>query len=590
MKSFRQYVTEEVKEAVFTFGRFNPPTTGHEKLLDAVTKVAGRNKYFVYASHSNDPKKNPLDYKSKVKFMRKMFPRHARNIILDTKARTVFDIVVKLYNDGFNKVTMVVGSDRVKQFQDLINRYNNVKGRHGFYNFDEINIVSAGERDPDADDVSGMSASKMRAAADANDYDLFVKGLPRGFKGAKDLFNAVRKGMGLKESHDFRKHIKLESVSEDREAYVAGELFKEGDVVEYKEQIGQVIMLGANYVMVESCDGERTREWISDVKLMERKDKETGQPQKYMSGIKKKDKKARDAHFERGAKMSDDDPKAYKPAPGDKDAKTKPSQYTKKYKQMFGEDVSQQQLNDLEKFGDRLLKKLNIDIEFTKHFADRMNDPRNKPAIKVQELQKLFKKIKKNKGKQIKQHGDTEAVLKDLQSDLNLPVVVNYDKNKDEFEVVNKTIMRKKNFRTTSPVLSYENYESSFEGVLVEDVKKALKNKSEKTGVAYGILKKVYDRGVAAWRTGHRPGTTPQQWGLARVNSFVTGGKTQKTTDADLWRKHKGIKEELEVSDGLGAWIDDFMKSNAPQFVGKSAKKKKKMAIAAFLDAGGKLE
>ena len=288
--------------------------------------------------------------------------------------------------------------------------------------------------------------------------------------------------------------------------------------------------------------------------------------------------------------MSDDDPKAYKPAPGDKDAKTSPSQYTKKYKQMFGEDVSQKQLNDLEKFGDRLLKKLNIDIEFTRHFADRMNDDRNKPAISVAEIQKLFKKIKKNKGKQIKQHGDTEAVLKDLQSDLNLPVVVNYDKKKDEFEVVNKTIMRKKNFKTSSPVLSYENYESSFEGVLVEDTKKALKNKSEKTGVAYGILKKVYDRGVAAWRTGHRPGTTPQQWGLARVNSFVTGGKTQKTTDADLWRKHKGIKEELEVSDGLGAWMDDFMKSNAPQFVGKSAKKKKKMAIAAFLDAGGKLE
>ena len=88
MKSFRQYVTEEVKEAVFTFGRFNPPTTGHEKLLDAVTKVAGRNKYFVYASHSNDAKKNPLDYKSKIKFMRKMFPRHARSIILDTKAKS----------------------------------------------------------------------------------------------------------------------------------------------------------------------------------------------------------------------------------------------------------------------------------------------------------------------------------------------------------------------------------------------------------------------------------------------------------------------------------------------------------------------
>jgi hypothetical protein len=122
--------------------------------------------------------------------------------------------------------------------------------------------------------------------------------------------------------------------------------------------------------------------------------------------------------------------------------------------ELISEDVDQKQLNDLEKFGDRLLKKFNIDIEFTRHFADRMNDTRNSPAIKVTELQRLFKKIAKNKGKGIKKHGDAEAVLKDMQSDLNLPVVVNYKDG--EFEMVNKTIMRKKNFKTTSPVVQYE--------------------------------------------------------------------------------------------------------------------------------------
>jgi hypothetical protein len=118
------------------------------------------------------------------------------------------------------------------------------------------------------------------------------------------------------------------------------------------------------------------------------------------------------------------------------------------------ENVTSQQLSDLEKFGDRLLKKYNIDIEFTRHFADRMNDKRNNPSIKVAEIQRLFKKIAKNKGSEIKKYGDAEAVLKDLQSDLNLPVVVNFKNG--EFEVVNKTVMRKKDFKTTSPVVKYK--------------------------------------------------------------------------------------------------------------------------------------
>jgi hypothetical protein len=541
MKSFKQFVSEAPQEATFTFGRFNPPTIGHEKLLNAVSKAASGGKYFVFASQSNDPKKNPIDYQTKVKFMRKMFPRHARNVILDAKVKNVFDILNKLHNDGFTKVTMVVGSDRVAEFDKLTKRYNGVKARHGFYDFESINIISAGERDPDADGVSGMSASKMRAAAEANDFELFSKGLPSGFKEAKELFNAVRKGMGLEESHDFRKHVQLEPVSEEREAYIEGTLLNEGDVVEYGDDVGQVIFLGTNYVIVESASGIRSRKWISDVQLIERKDKETGQPKKYMSGIKAKStKKARDSHFEKGAKMDDDNPDAYKPAPGDATAKTKPSEYTKKYKQMFGEEVSQKQIDDLEKFGDRLLQKFDIDVEFTRHFADRMNDKRNSPEIKVAELQKLFKKIAQKKGKQIKQNPDDEAVIKDLSSDLNLPVVIRYNKAKDEFEVTNKTIMRKKNFATSNKVLSYEDYESSFEGVLNEDTAEAIKNKAEKSGISYGILKKVFDRGVAAWRTGHRPGTTPTQWGLARVNSFIVGGKTRKTADADLWKKHKG--------------------------------------------------
>lgn len=119
----------------------------------------------------------------------------------------------------------------------------------------------------------------------------------------------------------------------------------------------------------------------------------------------------------------------------------------------FLEFVSKKEISDLEKFGDRLLKKFDIDIEFTKHFADRMNDKRNDPEIKIAELQRLFKKIQRNKGSEIKKHGGMEVVLKDISKDLNLPVAIK--KKGDEFEVINKTIMRKKDFKSSNKVIKY---------------------------------------------------------------------------------------------------------------------------------------
>jgi len=498
------------------------------------------------------------------------------------------------------------------------------------------------------------------------------------------------------------------------------------------------------------------------------KDKEGTQPKKYYSGLKKSTKDARDTHFKKSAKMDDDNPAAYKPAPGDAGAETKPSKYTKKYKQMFAETVTTNQLSDLEKFGDRLLDKFGVDISFSRHFADRMNDDRNKPEIKVSEIQGLFKKIAKKKAVNIKKYPNAEVVLKDIQKDLNLPIAIKVDKD-GTLDVVHKTIMRKKNFTTTSPVIKYESYEldeglndpgifkavflaggpgsgksfivgrtglvglgfklvnsdpifelglknaglnttpediystkgqtirdrakaltkkqqslylngrlglvidgtgkdyqkiqkqkeqleamgyetamifvntdedtalkrnrerdrslpdeevtkmwksvqnnlgkfqnsfkskffivdnsegSNFEAAstsvykkisawmkqeprnkfaqnwisqaksvrgineefvqymyLEENSLEGLQKKAEKSGISYSILKKVYDRGMAAWRTGHRPGTTPQQWAYARVNSFITGGKTRTTADADLWKNvRKESLNEIKVS------------------------------------------
>ena len=388
IKSFNEYLIEERNVAYFTFGRMNPPTAGHEKLLDNLSAKSGKNPYFIFLSQSQDPKKNPLDYSSKVKHVRKMFPRHARRVMINRKVRTVFDAASYLYEQGHRKIAMVVGSDRVREFETLLNKYNGKKGQHGFYNFKDIQIISAGARDPDAEGVEGMSASKLRAFAADNDFASFSQGLGRNMntKDSKKLFTDVRKGMGIKEETIFKRHVELEPVSETREKFVKGELFSVGDqvVIKESEEIGTVTVLGSNYVVVEVQEGKSLRKWLDAVEKLDEscgggmdvggvdvpepevdvsrkkrktsrkakddevvekkvaqdpdiKDREGTQPAKYHRGLSKAMKTRRDRQFKKQAKMSDSDPKAYKPAPGDADAKTKKSTYTKQFKQMYGE-------------------------------------------------------------------------------------------------------------------------------------------------------------------------------------------------------------------------------------------------------------
>ena len=271
-KSFSRYISEATSEITFTWGRMNPPQLGHLKLMDAMKTVASGNNYRVYLSQSQDKKKNPLDYESKVKYARKMFPRHARSIILDKSIKSIFDVLVQLYDQGYTQVNLVVGSDRVAEFEKLTSKYNGVDARHGFYNFEGgVNVISAGDRDPDAEDVSGMSASKMRAAAADNDFQTFVKGVPEGFSEAKQLFNDVRKGMGLSESHDFRAQVQLSPVSEKRERYVRGNLFSKGDevIINESDEVGMISYLGANYVIVRTNENKQYRKWLSDISLID---------------------------------------------------------------------------------------------------------------------------------------------------------------------------------------------------------------------------------------------------------------------------------------------------------------------------------
>ena len=393
-KSFSQYLSEAKGEVYFVFGRFNPPTPGHDKLFDVLKKTAGSNPYRVYASKSQDAKKNPLSFKDKIKFMRKMFPKHARSIMADADVRTALDICVKLYKQGFTSVTMVAGSDRLQEFQVLLNKYNGVDSRHGFYNFEnEIKVVSAGKRDPEAEGVKGMSASKLRALVAAGDLQGFADAsLEIPGDGIQSLYNAIRKGMGLKKE-SVRKHTQLEPVSENREAFVKGNLFKEGDEVVLKEtnQVGVIKRCGTNFLVVEFGEWKK-RVWLDDVEHLEEK--------KYSD----MDAKQKAAHN--------------KPRPNAPE-----SDHTKDFKKKFGE---------------------------MKSFSQSLEEA---------------------------------------------------------------------------------------------DAKKALQNKADKTKMPYGILKKVFDRGYAAWSSSHRPGTNPTQWGLARVNSFATKSKgTWGGADKDLAAKVRGKK------------------------------------------------
>ena len=226
MKSFK-HLREATgkKTAVITFGRFNPPTIGHDKMVKAILKNAKRHggDPYVFASGSQDAKKNPLPYEEKMVLMQKMFPARGYNLFRYAQAKvpTVMHAASKLHEDGYEELVMVVGSDRVNQFKKLLPMYNGVENKpHGFYNFSNIRVESAGERDPDADGAEGMSASKMREFAVNSDFDQFKSGMPNTLsdREKRDAYNKIRKYMRVKvvENILHSKKIEVQSISENK--------------------------------------------------------------------------------------------------------------------------------------------------------------------------------------------------------------------------------------------------------------------------------------------------------------------------------------------------------------------------------------
>ncbi|MDP7367204.1 MAG: hypothetical protein QGH83_08080, partial [Candidatus Pacebacteria bacterium] len=263
MKTFRQ-LTEAKDTIVFAFGRFNPPTIGHEKLIEAVDKVAGSNDFRIYPSFTKKPDTDPLPHPLKVAYMRNMFKKYARHIKADKKAKTLIMVAEILYKEGYKNLIMVAGSDRIMEFTEILTKYNGVPDKKGnlLYDFESVKVVSAGERDPDAEGVEGMSASKMRAAVTENDFKSFEMGLPRGFRGGRKLFNDVRKHMGIREVRDMGE---MDFYEEVRDSYLTGKMWNVGEIIITEHGESEVVHKGTNYLAYMTKEGKVHKSWLHDI-------------------------------------------------------------------------------------------------------------------------------------------------------------------------------------------------------------------------------------------------------------------------------------------------------------------------------------
>ena len=604
MKTVRELLKKDVgrkQPVVFAFGRFNPPTIGHQKLIDKVITIAKRVKGLpvLYVSATQDKKKNPLSAKDKLKYIKMVYKRGIQLNAAGSDSRTFMEILKNRFNKKYTEVYMIAGSDRVAEFKRLIKKYNKVD-----YNFDRVEVISAGERDPDAEGTTGMSASKMREYVMSNNFDEFKKGVMNGMgdKNAMTLFKDLKKKMGVSELNMPSLEDEISNEKQKiRENYFDNKTLLMGDMVENTNNgnVGKIIKRGANYIQYEMEDGGIEKAWLHDVMPAENiqsqlrnedvdkkrlvlqknseqleeiapavgmavravgmakaassatnerkkkkpaqdpdvKDMKGTQPKKYYSGVTKSTKDDRARHFAKGAKMDDDNPAAYKPAPGDKKGKTRPSVHTKKFKQMYGDSYE-------------------IGADYAKHTFDI--DPYSAPKKLYAELEKSSKPYDKQSGKTnaAKQKAQGKAEVQGMYPNLKLDDL-RFDQYTKESELYEKygnielTDIKEWSEKTETIEKYKDRFGLEWRVKLDEAVSKMIEKvspihekiaglvkKAEKSGMPYSILKQVYNRGMAAWRTGHRPGTTPQQWAMARVNSFVTKSSgTWGGADKDLAAK-----------------------------------------------------
>ena len=257
------------------FGRFNPPTVGHGKLLSAAKKASAGGDLKIYPSRTQDAKKNPLDPDMKISYMKKMFPDYEEQIINDPDMKSIFNVLITANEAGVKDINIIVGSDRQSEFENLATKYNGE-----LYNFDNIRVISAGVRDADAEGVEGMSASKMRKAVVDDDYKAFRKGTPSNLDDGDTtaLFNAVRSGMKVKKggkgktwtgsaANEMWEIAPRDNQKTLREHYINKEIFNVGDLVESLNTglVGRIIRRGTSYLICVTENNVMFKSWIKDL-------------------------------------------------------------------------------------------------------------------------------------------------------------------------------------------------------------------------------------------------------------------------------------------------------------------------------------
>ena len=526
---FKDLMIEGSGLIVISFGRFNPPTIGHEKVIEKVKEVAGTAPFRIYPSHSTGDK-DPLPHAKKIAYMRKMFPKYKRNIVADKEAKTVIHIAEKLYKEGFTDLIMVAGSDRVKEFDTLLQRYNGKPDRKGkiIYDFNSLKVVNAGQRDPDAEGVTGMSASKMRKAAADGDFDSFKMGIPNTIKDTekKKLYLDVRKHMGIRERRDMGE---MNTFEELRDKYLVGKIWKTGDLVEANGYTGKVVNRGTNYLSFADEDGKIHKVWLHEISIDERNyrkeyDNYHSKPEQVERRSSRN--KARRAMGDKAVKGKDVGHKDNNPLNNDPD-------------NLRNEDPSKNRREPR-------LREDNLDemAWYAKVMAkiDQLTHPRGYDKVVKDYVAGM-------KDKEHKKHPSAWASEVARQYRMSPRAVIMYIN-----KLVQKGALPKE---LNAEYIPEQHSFKKFVNQIQEKKIEGLENKAKKSKYTYATLKKVYDRGMGAYKTNPgsvRPNvTSPQQWAMARVNSFLKGGHKQdddlKESDYPTVTFLKKKKKEPEYKD-----------------------------------------
>ena len=554
MKKFNELLRSKVgrkQPVVFAFGRLNPPTIGHQKLIDRIITIAKRVRGLpvLYVSASQDKNKNPLTVKQKLDYLKKLYPRGIQLMPATGNERTFMEILKNRFDKKYTDVYMIAGSDRVSEFRKLIKKYN---GKD--YNFDTVEVVSAGERDADAAGATGMSASKMRGFASVNDFKSFRAGLIAGTKekDAMKLFKDLKKGMGVNEDMA----PEDENLRTIREHYHNNNLFNMGDIVENNNNgnVGKIIKRGPNYVQYEMEDGGVEKAWLNEITpannidseiQVEDVDKKKLVLQKNADQLKSFSSFEDEINEKKGDIVITLKGKEVSRHKSESEARSAWHKLRKKH----GNDVKVKK------------EETELDLDINEKKIAQDPDVKAKPGTQPKKYYKtLSKKDKKSRNTSFarfgkKHHDDPDAYPKsgkhpgDAKAKTKPSTFTKkFDKMYGEEEV--KEIQDIKSWAESQETIDKwrDHYGADYRvhldktvSEMIDDVvseNTGVRNKAKKTGMPYGILMKVYNRGMAAWRGGHRPGASQQQWAMARVNSFVTKSSgTWGKADSDLAAK-----------------------------------------------------